>query len=157
MISSVFYFLCFVVLLFHVDKEIRVMSVFGMAHILLENLMLWWFSVNSQFFDLSLYLNLCWFLDISVLFGAACVLSGWKKKLTLSLAVPILFCQIIVMQFPLILPDLLSFVINSSYQTWMEVVILCANFRDNTVKEWIKTASVVSLLVLARFLPMLIH
>lgn len=157
MISSVFYFLCFVVLLFHVDKGIRIMSVLGMVHILIENIMLWWFSVNTQYFDLSLYLNLCWFLDISVLFGAACVLSGWKKKLTLSLAVPILFCQIIVMQFPLILPDLLSFVINSSYQTWMEVIILCANFRDNTVKEWIKTASVVSLLVLARFLPMLIH
>lgn len=157
MISSVFYFLCFVVLLFHVDKGIRIMSVLGMVHILIENIMLWWFSVNAQYFDLSLYLNLCWFLDISVLFGAACVLSGWKKKLTLSLAVPVLFCQIIVMQFPLILPDLLSFVINSSYQTWMEVIILCANFRDNTVKEWIKTASVVSLLVLARFLPMLIH
>lgn len=157
MISSVFYFLCFVVLLFHVDKGIRIMSVLGMVHILIENIMLWWFSVNTQYFDLSLYLNLCWFLDISVLFGAACVLSGWKKKLTLSLAVPVLFCQIIVMQFPLILPDLLSFVINSSYQTWMEVIILCANFRDNTVKEWIKTASVVSLLVLARFLPMLIH
>ena len=157
MISSVFYFLCFVVLFFHVDKGIRTMSVLGMVHILAENIMFWWFSENSQFFDLSLYLNLCWFLDISVLFGAACVLSGWKKKLTLSIAVPILFCQIIVMQFPLILPELLSFVINSSYQTWMEVIILCANFRDNTMKEWIKTASVVSLLVLARLLPMLIH
>lgn len=157
MISSVFYFLCFIVLLFHTDKGIRVMSMLGMTHILIENILFWWFSVNSQFFDLSLYLNLCWFLDISVLFGAACVLSGWKKKLTLSLAVPILFCQIIVMQFPLILPDLLSFVINSSYQTWMEIIILCANFKDNTVKEWIKTASVVSLLVFARFLPMFVH
>lgn len=157
MISSVFYFLCFIVLLFHIDKGIRVMSMLGMTHILIENILFWWFSVNSQFFDLSLYLNLCWFLDISVLFGAACVLSGWKKKLTLSLAVPILFCQIIVMQFPLILPDLLSFVINSSYQTWMEIIILCANFKDNTVKEWIKTASVVSLLVFARFLPMFVH
>lgn len=157
MISSVFYFLCFIVLLFHVDKGIRVMSMFGMAHILIENILFWWFSINSQFFDLSLYLNLCWFLDISVLFGAACVLSGWKKKLTLSLAVPILFCQIIVMQFPLVLPDLLSFVINSSYQTWMEIIVLCANFKDNTVKEWIKTASVVSLLVFARFLPMFVH
>lgn len=46
------------------------MSVLGMVHILAENIMFWWFSENSQFFDLSLYLNLCWFLDISVLFGA---------------------------------------------------------------------------------------
>ena len=157
MISSVFYFLCFAILLFHSDKGIRTMSAFGMVHIFLENTLLWWFSSNTQFFDLSLYLNLCWFLDISLIFVAACILSGWKKKLTLSIAVPILFCQIISMQFPFIIPELLDFVINSSYQTWMEAIILCANFKDTTVKEWIKTATVISLLVLARVLPFLIH
>lgn len=152
MISSVFYFLCFIILFFHSDKGIRIMSVLGMVHIFLENTLLWWFSSNTQFFDLSLYLNLCWFLDISLIFGAACILSGWKKKLTLSVAVPILFCQIISMQFPFVIPGILDFVINSSYQTWMEVIILCANFKDTTVKEWIKTATVISLLVLARAL-----
>lgn len=153
MIGSVFYFLCFIILLFHSDKGIRIMSVLGMVHIFLENTLLWWFSSNTQFFDLSLYLNLCWFLDISFIFGATCILSGWKKKLTLSVAVPILFCQIISMQFPLIIPGLFDFVINSSYQTWMEITILCANFKDTTIKEWIKTATVISLLVLARALP----
>lgn len=157
MISSVFYFLCFIILLFHSDKGIRIMSVFGMVHIFLENILLWWFSSNTQFFDLSLYLNFCWFLDISFIFGAACILSGWKKKLTLSVAVPILFCQIISTQFPFIIPGLLDFVINSSYQTWMEIIILCANFKDTTVKEWIKTATVISLLVLARVLPLFPH
>lgn len=157
MISSVFYFLCFIILLCHSDKGIRIMSVFGMVHIFLENILLWWFSSNTQFFDLSLYLNFCWFLDISFIFGAACILSGWKKKLTLSVAVPILFCQIISMQFPFIIPGLLDFVINSSYQTWMEIIILCANFKDTTIKEWIKTAIVISLLVLARALPLFTH
>lgn len=157
MISSALYFLCFAVLLFNTEKGIRVMSIFGMTHILLENCLYWWFSVHSSFFDLSLYMSLCWLLDIALLFGTACVLSGWKKKFTLSIAVPVLFCQIIVMQFPFILPFALDFVINSSYQTTMEILILCASFKDTTIKEWIKTATVVSLVVLARFLPMLIR
>ena len=157
MISSVFYFLCFIVLLFHSDKGIRVMSMLGMTHIFSENMLLWWFSSNTQFFDLSLYLTLCWFIDIAFVFVAACVLSGWKKKVTLSITIPILFCQIISMQFPLLLPGLLDFVISSSYQTWMEVIILCANFKDATVKEWIKTSSVISLLIIARIIPRFIH
>uniref|UniRef100_A0AAU8GFM5 Uncharacterized protein n=1 Tax=Salmonella phage vB_SEnST11_KE22 TaxID=3161173 RepID=A0AAU8GFM5_9CAUD len=157
MISSALYFLCFAVLLLNADKGIRIMSIFGMIHILLENILYWWFSVHIQFFDLSLYMSLCWLLDIALLFATACVLSGWKKKLMLSVSVPVLFCQIIVMQFPYLLPLALNFVINSSYQTVMEVLILCASFKDNTVKEWLKTATVVSLVVLARFLPMLVH
>jgi len=157
MISSALYFICFAVLLLNADKGIRVMSIFGMIHILLENAMYWWFSAHGVYFDLSLYMTLCWLLDIALLFGTACVLSGWKKKLTLSVSVPILFCQIIVMQFPFLLPFALNFVINSSYQTLMEVLILCASFKDNTIKEWVKTATVVSLVVLARFLPMLVH
>ena len=157
MISSALYFICFAVLLLNADKGIRIMSIFGMIHILIENIMYWWFSVHVEFFDLSLYITMGWLLDIALLFATACVLSGWKKKLTLSLSIPILFCQIIVMQFPFLLPFALSFVINSSYQTLMEVLILCASFKDNTVKEWLKTATVVSLVVLARFLPMLIR
>lgn len=157
MISSALYFICFAVLLLNADKGIRIMSIFGMVHILLENLLYWWFSAHSVYFDLSLYMTFCWLLDIALLFCTACVLSGWKKKLTLAVSVPILFCQIIVMQFPFLLPFALNFVITSSYQTLMEVLILCASFKDNTVKEWIKTATVVSLVVLARFLPMLVH
>ncbi|AFC21410.1 hypothetical protein [Staphylococcus haemolyticus] len=157
MISSALYFICFAVLLLNADKGIRIMSIFGMIHILLENALYWWFSAHGVYFDLSLYMTLCWLLDIALLFGTACVLSGWKKKLTLSVSVPILFCQIIVMQFPFLLPFALNFVINSSYQTLMEVLILCASFKDNTIKEWVKTATVVSLVVLARFLPMLVH
>lgn len=157
MISSALYFLCFAVLLLNDDKGIRIMAFFGMVHVVLENFLYWWFSTHAQFFDLSLYMSLCWLLDIALLFFSACVLSGWKKKLTLTVAVPILFCQVIVMQFPFLIPSLLSFVINSSYQTLMEVLILCASFKDSCVREWLKTATVVSLLVLARFLPLLIH
>lgn len=157
MISSALYFICFAVLLFNNDVRIRVMSIFGMAHILIENLVYWWFSSHIQYFDLSLYLSICWLLDITLLFLTACILSGWRKKLTLGLALPILFCQIITMQFPDLIPTILGFVVNSSYQTLMEVIIFCASFKDSTVREWVKTSLVMSLVVLARLIPEFIH
>lgn len=157
MISSLFYFIAFAILCTSAEKGIRAMSIFGMVHILLENVIYWFFSVNILLFDLSLYLTLCWLLDIAFIFASACVFSGWKKKLTLALSVPLLFCQIIVMQFPDLLPGTLDFVINSSYQTAMEIYILCSSFKDNTIKEWIKTSSVWSCLVLARLLPYIAH
>ncbi len=157
MISSALYFICFAVLLSNTEKGIRIMSVFGMIHILLENALMFWFSIHIEYFDLSLYLSLCWLLDIALLFSTACVLSGLKKKLMLSLGLPVLFCQIIIMQFPYLLPFGLDFAINSSYQTLMEVMILCASFKDSTVKEWLKTSTIVCLVLLARFMPMFIR
>lgn len=152
MITSIFYFLCFVILLFRDDKGVRLMSVFGMAHIILENCIYWFFFHNPQYFDITLYMTACWLLDIVLLFLSTCVLKGWKKKLTLSLVIPILFIQMAVMQFPGLLPQAFDFVITSSYQTAMEVYILCSSFKDTTVKEWIKTSSILSLLFLARFI-----
>ena len=157
MITSIFYFVCFIVLATNENMGIRIMSFFGMIHIILENALLWFFTTHINYFDLTLYLTLCWFLDIALIFGSACVLSGWKKKLTLALAVPLLFCQIIVMQFPFILPDLLGFVLTSSYQTTMEVFILCSSFKDNTIKEWLKTSTILSCLILARFVSTAVH
>lgn len=157
MIISALYFLCFAVLLFHIDKGIRVMSAIGIAHILSENGLYWWFSQHIQYFDWNLYLTGCWFLDIGLLFTSACVLQGWRKKLTLAVAVPILFSQMTALQYPDILPQIFNFVTGSSYPTMMEVVILCASLKDTTIVEWLKTSAVISLLVAARFIPMLLH
>lgn len=154
MISSVLYFICFAVLLYNTDKGIRIMASFGMVHTLAENVVYWWFSSNVAYFDLSLYLTLCWVLDISLLFGAACVLSGLRKKLTLALVVPILALQMIVMQYPLLFPSLLDFVIFDSSQTIIEIFILCATFKDNTITEWLKTAAVMTCILIARFIPL---
>ncbi|QGZ16316.1 putative membrane protein [Erwinia phage Hena1] len=157
MIASALYFLCFAVLLFHTEKGIRVMSVFGMTHILSENGLYWWFTKHIQYFDWNLYFTGCWFLDIGLLFASACVLQGWRKKLTLAVSVPILFSQMLALQYPFVLPEIFGFVVDSSYQTSMEMIILCASFQDNTIKEWLKTVVVISALVLARFIPMLLH
>ncbi|UYL84825.1 hypothetical protein pEaSNUABM55_00027 [Erwinia phage pEa_SNUABM_55] len=157
MIASALYFVCFVVLLFHTDKGIRIMSVFGMIHILSENGLYWWFSEHIQYFDWNLYLTGCWFLDIGLLFSSACVLQGWRKKLTLAVSVPVLFSQMLALQYPNVLPDIFGFVVESSYPTMMEMVILCASFKDSTIKEWLKTCVIISALVLARFIPMLLH
>lgn len=155
MISSALYFLCFTVLLTNIDKEIRVMSLFGMAHILLENTLYWWFSSHIMSFDIILYLTLCWILDVALLFASACILTGLKKKLTLCLAVPVLFLEMIVMQFPYLIPGL-DFVMNSAYQSVMEILIVCATFKDTTKTEVVKAIVVVGLILAARFLPLFI-
>ena len=133
------------------------MSAFGITHILSENGLYWWFTQHIQYFDWNLYLTGCWFLDIGLLFASACVLQGWMKKLTLAVSVPVLFSQMMALQYPEVLPQVFDFVTGSSYPTMMEMVILCASFKDTTITEWLKTAAVISLLVIARFIPMLLH
>lgn len=155
MISSVFYFLCFLILFFDENKGIKAMAIFGMAYICLENGLYWFFYQHDYLFDFTLYLLLCWFLEILFIFLSACFLEGWKKKLTLSLSLPLLFCQIIVMQYPYLIPQVLNFVITSSYQTSMEIYILCSSFKDTTIKEWIKTSTVLGCILMARLLPAL--
>ena len=157
MIISAMYFVCFAVLLFNTDRGIRVMSAFGITHILCENGLYWWFSEHIQYYDWNLYLTGCWFLDIGLLFSSACVLQGWRKKLTLAVSVPVLFSQMIALQYPAVLPQVFGFVAESSYPTLMEMVILCATFKDSTIVEWLKTVTVIGLLVLARFIPLLLH
>lgn len=157
MIISAMYLLCFAVLLFNTDRGIRVMSYFGITHILLENGFYWWFTQHIQYFDWNLYLTGCWFLDISLLFASACVLQGWRKKLTLAVSVPILFSQMLALQYPAVFLQVFDFAMGSSYPTMMEAIILCASFKDTTISEWLKTVSVLSLLIFARFIPFLLH
>ena len=157
MIISGFYFFCFFVLLLDKSFATRLLAIFGMTHIVAENSIYFWTLNHPQFFDFTLYLLMCWFLDILLIFFSACILKGWRKKLTLFVVVPTLFSQMLAMQYPLLLPGILSFVVNSSYATSMEMIILCASFKDNTIKEWIKTGLVMSSLVLARFVPYLMH
>jgi len=157
MIITVLYFLCFAVLLFNVDKNMRYVALFGMTHIIFENGLYYWFLSNPIFFDLSLYLTGCWFLDIMLIFSSACVLEGWAKKFTLALTIPILFVQMTAMQYPLILPWLLPFAISDAYPSMMEVVILCATLKDTTIREWLKTVTILSLLILARFIHLIVR
>lgn len=157
MIISAFYIFCFIVLLLNTDISIRLMSVFGIIHISIENMVYYWYLAHPNLFELNLYLTGCWFLDILLLFSTACILKGWRKKLTLSIAIPVLFLQMLTMQYPFLIPGVFDFVINSSYSTTMEMIILCASFKDNTITEWIKTVLVISSLIFARILPLFLH
>lgn len=153
MISSALYFICFAVLFFHTEKDMRWITIAGMIYILLENILYWWFLNNIYSFDFSIYLACCWFLDVSFLFLTACTLKGWSKKISLAVSIPILFCQILVVQSSSLFPSLTKFAIESSYPTFVEVIIFCYSFKFNTIPEWIKTSTIVSLVVIARLIP----
>lgn len=157
MIASWFYFVCFILLFFNPEKCIRAMACFGIAHTILENAVYFWFYYHPEYFDITLFMTSCWILDICLLFSSACVLKGLRKKLTLSVGVPVLFLQMVTMQFPFLIPGVLNFVLNSSYQTFMETTILCSSFKESPASEWIKSSIIISLLVIARFIPELLH
>lgn len=156
MITSILYLLCFVVLLFNIDKGVRYVGLFGILHVVAENYLLWWFSININLFDITLYLSITWIFDVLLIFFSSCVLSGFKKKATLFLALPIFFIQFLSLQFPmLVTPWIFEFAFKDSYLTFMEVLILTASFSDKTVKEWIKTGLVASFLLMARLIPLM--
>ena len=156
MMTSILYLLCFVVLLFNIHKGVRYVGLFGVFHIILENCLMWWFSVNIHLFDITLVMSLTWILDILLIFLSSCVLTGFKKKATLFLALPVFIAQFMTFQFPILVPLwIFEFSFKDSYLSFMEIIILCASFSDTTVKEWIKTGLVVSFLFIARLIPLM--
>lgn len=143
MVSSIFFLICFVTLLTKEDKGIRLMSCLCMSHILIENAMFFFFLYNPVYFDLSMYLSLCWALDTILLFLVGCVLTGAGKKLTAAVALPFFLCQVFILQYPSVFPDLFNFALNSSYTTFMESFIFVSALKDTSIKEWIQTSIIV--------------
>lgn len=157
MILSGFYLICFLLLLSSKEAGIRYLSVLCTLHIALENAFYFWMSKNPNYFDWSLYLTGCWFLDIALLFCCAFLLQGWKKRLTLATCIPILFSQMLCLQYPYVIPWLFGFAVESAYPSMMEMLILCSSFKDRTIKESIRTSLIIGLLVLARVYPYMIR
>lgn len=140
MISSIFFLICFVTLLTKEDKGVRLMSLMCMGHIFIENGMFFYFLYHPMQFDISLYFTMCWALDSILLFLVGCVLTGAGKKATAALALPFFLCQVFILQYPSVFPDLFNFALNSSYTTFIESFIFVSALKDTSIKEWIQTS-----------------
>lgn len=143
MVTSYLLMVCFMVLLTKKDKEVRLMSLLCMGHILAENYLFYFFSTRPELFDISFYLTLCWVLDIILLFSVSCIITGVSKRWTLALAIPFLLCQLVVVQYPYIFPSLFSFSLSSSYLNFMETFIFVSSLKDTTLKEWGQTSIII--------------
>lgn len=153
MITSIVYGLCFIVLLFGVNKNIRVMAGLCLAYLVSENLVYWYFLTHNYLFDFNLYMTICWALDSALLFGVGCVLSGLRQKLMAGLAVPMMLVQVFAIQYPMLFPEyIFNFAAHSGHMYFIEAFIFCSALKDNTIGEWLRTSSILFFVVAAHIL-----
>lgn len=149
MITSIFYGLCFLILATREDVGARVMAGVCLAYLLIENLMLWFFS-GSFFFDISFYFTIAWALDSILLFVVGCLIRGWRQFAIVSLAIPLMMIQVFAIQYPTFFPEYIYiFAVHDTHRYFIEVFIFVYSWKDNTVSEWLRTGSVFSFVVAA--------
>lgn len=154
MVSSLLLGICFLVLLTKKDEGIRLMSFMCLSHLLLENAILVFFTNYIEYFDFGLYLNITTGLDILLVYGIACVVSGLKKKILVGLSIPFLLCQVFILQYPTLFPSFLfSFSLSSAYISFMESFIFVSSFAEaeKSVKEWLKLSIILFCLMVLHF------
>lgn len=155
MINSVIYGACFLILFFHNDKQAKILAVSCIGYIVTENMVYVFFHRNIDLFDLTLYLNICWALDSILLFVVGCCLRGVRQILVVSLSVPLFLLQVFVVQYPTMFPPwAYVFVIEDAHTYFLEMFVFIHVWQDNTIKEWIKTGTVLFLVAAAHLLKL---
>lgn len=150
MITSIFYGLCFLIILTNGDRGIKIMAGLCLAYLLCENSMFYFFSSRPEIFDITLYFTACWALDSILLFTVGCSLKGWKQKLVVAAGIPFMLLQVFAIQYPSLFPDYLyAFAIKNAHMYFIEIFIFTCAYNDNTVKEWVKTVTVLFLVFAA--------
>lgn len=155
MIASYVLLVCFLILLTKKDKSIRLISLMCMGHIIIENLLRFYFYHNISNFDFSLYLNITSFLDVFLIYGISCVVTQLKKKILVGFIVPLILCQLVVIQYPYLFPEwVFSFSINSYYINMMESFLFISSFSEtnDSIKEWLKLSLIMFCLFVIHFL-----
>lgn len=149
MITSILFGLCFVILATRQDAGAKVMAGICIAYLVLENLMLWFFS-GAEFFDITLYFTTAWALDSILLFVVALFVRGYRQIAVLALALPLMLVQVFAIQYPFLFPEwVYSFAVQDAHRYFIEVFIFVYSWKDNTVPEWLRTGTVLSLVIVA--------
>lgn len=149
MIASVLYGLCFLIILLNPDNRTKIMAGLCLAYLFINNLIFWYF-LNAEFFDITFYLNICWALDSTLLFAVGCTVKGLRQILVIALSVPLMLCQVFVIQYPSLFPEYLYvFAVQGAHGYFIEMFIFVHSWQDNTIREWLKTGSVLCLVFMA--------
>lgn len=149
MITSILFGLCFVILATRPDAGAKIMAGLGLAYLVLENLMFWFFS-GSEFFDITLYFTAAWALDSILLFTVALFVRGYRQIAVLALALPLMLVQVFAIQYPILFPEwVYSFAVQDAHRYFIEVFIFVYSWKDNTVSEWLRTGTVLALVIVA--------
>ncbi|QYC52537.1 hypothetical protein [Salmonella phage SSBI34] len=150
MISSLFYGVCFLIVLLNPSIRIKIMAGICLAYIVIENLILWYTVTNVVNFDITLYHTFGWILDSTLLFAVGCVLRGRRQILIISSAIPLMVSQVLAIQYPsLFSPTIYQWIVENAHMYFIEMFIFAHAWKDNTIKEWLKTGTVLGLVVAA--------
>lgn len=149
MITSILFGLCFVILATRRDAGAKVMAGLCIAYLVLENLMFWFFS-GAEFFDITLYFTTAWALDSILLFVVALFVRGYRQMTVVALALPLMLVQVFAIQYPVLFPEwIYSFAVQDAHRYFIEVFIFVYSWKDNTVSEWLRTGTVLALVIVA--------
>lgn len=149
MITSILFGLCFVILATRPDAGAKIMAGLCLAYLVLENLIFWFFS-GAEFFDITLYFTTAWALDSILLFAVALFVRGYRQVAVLALALPLMLVQVFAIQYPILFPDwVYSFAVQDAHRYFIEVFIFVYSWKDNTVSEWLRTGTVLALVIVA--------
>ncbi|MGX4995858.1 hypothetical protein [Enterobacter hormaechei] len=149
MITSILFGLCFVILATRPDAGAKIMAGLCLAYLVLENLIFWFFS-GAEFFDITLYFTTAWALDSILLFTVALFVRGYRQIAILAMALPLMLVQVFAIQYPILFPDwIYSFAVQDAHRYFIEVFIFVYSWKDNTVSEWLRTGTVLALVIVA--------
>lgn len=152
MVTSIFFALCFLILASRKGTGVKVVAGLCLAYLCLDNLVLYFFS-NAETFDITLYFTTAWALDSTLLFAVALWVRGFRQVAILALALPLMLVQVFAIQYPILFPDwIYVFAVDDAHKTFIEVFIFVYSWKDNTVSEWLRTGSVLSLVAVTHML-----
>lgn len=149
MITAIIYGICFVILATRKESGTKIMAGLCLAYLVLENLILWFFSMQIDF-DITLYFNVIWTLDSILLFTMGCTVKGLRQKLIVCLSIPFMLIQVFAIQYPELFPLwVYEFAFRDAHKYFIETFVFVYSWKDNTVPEWIRTAVVIFLVIIA--------
>lgn len=149
MVTSIFFALCFLILASRKGTGVKVVAGLCLVYLGLDNLLLFLFG-RAEVFDITLYFTTAWALDSTLLFAVALWVRGIRQITVLVLALPLMLIQVFAIQYPILFPDwIYAFTVNDAHKYFVEVFIFVYSWKDNTVTEWIRTGTVLSLVTLA--------
>ena len=120
-----------------------------LAYLVLENLIFFFFQ-QAEIFDITLYFTTAWALDSILLFTVGLSIRGLRQIAIVALALPLMLVQVFAIQYPLLFPDwVYSFAVQEAHRYFIEVFIFVYSWKDNKVSEWLRTGSVLSLVIAA--------
>ena len=121
-----------------------------LAYLVLENLMFLLFSLKAELFDITLYFTSSWALDSILLFLVGCTIRGARQITVVALSIPLMLIQVFAIQYPAMFPIwIYTFAVQDAHRYFIEMFIFVYSWKDNTVAEWIRTGSILGLVLAA--------